>query len=110
MKNKIPHRPHELQLHRCAWCQRSLAREDEYFGCGAKTMPGIDLSDREGTTISMYLALAQKTVPAIVVPSDSPAKREGNDVYFVICSESCGHALKDALEKDKEVFGNICLN
>ena len=100
----------QLQLNRCAWCSRNIPPEAEAFGCGAKAMPGIDLRDKEGGMLPLYLALSRKTVPALVVPSDSQAKREGNDLYFVICSESCGQALKAALEMDKEAFGSISLN
>ncbi|KAA0231835.1 hypothetical protein KJ068_24115 [bacterium] len=101
---------YDLMPNRCAWCDRVIGPEEEVFGCGAKAMPGIDLSDREGKILPLFLALSRKTVPAIVVPMDSQAKKEGNDLYFVICSESCGQALKQALQMDKDAFGTICLN
>ncbi|NUO83206.1 hypothetical protein HUU05_24300 [candidate division KSB1 bacterium] len=94
----------------CAWCGARIAADTEVFGCGARTIPGIDLSAKEGEILPLYLALSRRTVPALVVPQDSQAKREGNDLYFLICSESCGRALKEALEEDKEAFGIISLN
>lgn len=95
---------------RCAWCDRRIKLDTEVFGCGARTIPGIDLSAKEGEILPLYLALSQRTVPALVVPGDSQAKREGNDLYFLICSETCGHYLKEALERDKEAFGIMSLN
>ncbi len=95
---------------RCAWCDRRIKPDTEVFGCGARTIPGIDLSAKEGEILPLYLALSHRTVPALVVPEDSQAKREGNDLYFLICSESCGRSLKEALEEDKDAFGIISLN
>lgn len=95
---------------RCAWCDRRIQPDTEVFGCGARTIPGIDLSAKEGEILPLYLALSHRTVPALVVPRASQAKREGNDLYFLICSENCGHFLKEALERDKEAFGIMSLN
>jgi hypothetical protein len=38
-------------------------------------------------------------VLAIVPTRDSPAKQEGNDLLFATCSQACGQALKEALQK-----------
>ncbi len=108
MKKTRPKTPPAWQ--RCAWCDKRIDPEAEVFGCGARTIPGIDLSAKEGEALPLYLALSHRTVPALVVPRDSQAKREGNDLYFLICSESCGRVLKEALERDKEAFGIMSLN
>ena len=36
----------------------------------------------------------------VVAGRDSPAAREGYDLYFVACSESCAPAMKAALAED----------
>lgn len=110
MKRKKKPAAHDPMPDHCAWCDRVIDPDEEVFGCGAKAMPGIDLRDREGKTIPLFLALIRRTVPAIVVPSDSQAKKDGNDLYFVICSERCGRELKEALQRDKDAFGTLCLN
>jgi len=42
----------------------------------------------------------------MVVSEDSPAKRDGKDAMFQVCSDACGRELQDALRNDIDV-GNI---
>jgi len=74
------------------------------FGFGAKASHGIDLSDKEGEFVSLYLALLDKTVYALVPSSSSTAKTDGYDLIFITCSEDCAQSLKDALEHERNVF------
>jgi len=34
---------------------------------------------------------------------DSPAKREGKDLLFMVCSDECGDALSSAMRKEWEL-------
>ena len=61
-------------LNRIRLCNKEIPEDVEVFGFGAKAQPGVDLSEQEGTIIQLPLALAGRTVPAIVVASDSEAR------------------------------------
>lgn len=91
----------------CAWCGKTIPEDSEVFGLGAKVKQGFDIKNKEGKIIQLSLALTNKTVPAIVTTSNSDAKKEGKDLMFMTCSQGCAGNLKDALQKEKDVIGNI---
>ena len=74
---------------------------------GAKASPSINLVDKEGSFIHIALARSHKTVPAMVVTSDSEAKRQGNDLGFVACSQACAEALKAALQAEIDLLDSL---
>jgi hypothetical protein len=79
----------------CAWCGKSIPHDVEVWAIGARVRPGID----PGKGPIIHLALAGKTVPAIVATKDSEAKREGYDLVFMLCSLECGKSLREAFEE-----------
>lgn len=87
---------------RCAWCNKTIPEDSEVFGLGAKFREGVDIEDNEGKIIPLSLVVTNKTIPAIVTTSDSEAKREGKDLMFMTCSQSCAESLRDALQKEKD--------
>lgn len=97
-------------MNTCAWCNKRIPNNVEVFGLGAKVKQGIGLKDQEGKIISLFLALTEKTVPAIVATSDSEAKRDGKDLLFITCSQSCAELLKDTLQKEKGMVDNISMD
>ena len=50
------------------------------------------------------LADAGRTVPAYVVTRDAPAKREGKEVIFQVCSDRCGDELTVAMNKEMNLL------
>ncbi len=74
--------------------------DDEVFTIGAKAKPGTDLSAQQGKQIPLFLIQANKTVSAIVPARNSQAVRDGHDLIFMVCSQSCAQALSNALEND----------
>ncbi len=91
----------------CAWCGETIAEDVEVYGMGARVKPGIDLTDKQGTAVTLSLRLKDKTVPAIVVTNDSEAKRHGYDVALVGCSRECVASLKRALQEEVDAFGEV---
>src|SRR4030095_9150031 len=82
---------------KCGWCDDEIGEDTELFGIGAKAHPDIDISEMEGKVIDLFLSRRKRTVQALVVTKDSPAKREGKDLLFVACSESCAAALEQSV-------------
>ncbi len=83
----------------CAWCGERIPEGHEVFAVGGKAREGVALKDREGKSITLSLALTDRRVQAIVVTSDSEAKKAGNDLMFVVCSPECGQSLKEAVQQ-----------
>jgi hypothetical protein len=81
----------------CGWCGKSIGEDVPVFGIAGKALPGIDLSLVQGRVIEISLEIAAKRVLAAVSAFDSDAKRAGNDLMFMVCSESCGRQLQAAV-------------
>ena len=84
----------------CSWCEDGILDDEECFAVGAKASAEMDLQALEGKPVDFFLARRDRNVRAIVVTNDSPAKREGKDIVFVTCSESCSEALKQAVDRE----------
>jgi hypothetical protein len=97
-RNRRDHLQERL-LNTCAWCGALIPEDTEVFSLSAKLKPGVDLKKDEGTVMPLTLELIHKVVLAIVPRADSPAKKEGKDVLFMICSDDCGTALREALNQ-----------
>jgi len=93
----------EEALGKCAWCGNRIDDDLEVFGFGARIRPGIDLSEYEGEAIELKLLTKDRSVPMMVTSESSEAKRDGNDMMFMVCSEKCGKEMKAALEEEKSV-------
>ncbi|MCM3900784.1 MAG: hypothetical protein ND866_03695 [Pyrinomonadaceae bacterium] len=88
---------------KCGWCADEIPEDAELLGIPAKARADIDITEMEGQVIDVFLTLRERNVQALVVAKDSPAKREGNDLLFVACSESCAEALKQAVGREIEL-------
>ena len=88
---------------KCGWCADEIDDDTELFGIGAKARPDIDIAELEGKVIDIFLTRRDRNVQALVVTNDSPAKREGKDLLFVVCSESCAEALRQGVGKEIEL-------
>jgi hypothetical protein len=86
-------------ISRCAWCGQAPDTQ-QVFGFGARASPGIDLGPHRGQIIEIAIGGAGRTAPALVVGPNSPAAREGHDLYFMTCTQDCLRALKSALEAE----------
>lgn len=94
--------PDKEALGKCAWCQGTIDEFAEVFAVGAKLKPDADLSAFESHCIQIELVSEDKSVCMMVTARNSEAKNNGNDGMFLLCSESCGEALKAILEKEVE--------
>ncbi len=98
----------------CAWCNKIVSQGVEVFGLGAKAKKGlIDkliLKNKEGKFTTLHLFMSNKTVTTLVANSDSQAKRDGKDFMFMTCSHTCAELLKDTLQKEIDMFGEVSMN
>ena len=89
--------------YKCGWCGDDIPEDTELFGIGAKARPDIDIRELRGKVIDVFLARRARKVQALVVTEESPAKKEGKDLLFVACSESCAEALRQAVGREIEL-------
>ncbi len=87
-------------LGRCAWCRRRLDPDREVIGIKARLRPEAAGLLPPGTVQPMRLAEAKRTVPIIIPALDSPARKEGVDAIFQVCSDGCGLALREAFARE----------
>ena len=92
--------PDEEALDKCAFCRERISEEMEVFAVGVKLKPNIDLAQYQSHCIEIHLAVEKKPVPMMVTAEGSEAKNAGNDALFMVCSESCGRELSEALKED----------
>ena len=97
-------------LGNCCWCRKKIKNNSEVFSVGAKTQSGFDLSDHEGQLLPVTILSCEKTVYSLIPRSDSDAKKAGNDMLFLLCSENCALELKAAIQFDLEIGKKIILN
>ncbi len=94
-------------IHTCAWCGKDIPEDSEIFSLGAKARKEVHLERQAGRAILIYLITATKRIPAIIPTNDSDAKKQGNDLLFAICSETCGNTLKKTLQAEKNILDSF---
>ena len=85
---------------RCAWCEKAIHDDDEVFAIERRLREEAVLEREPGTIQPVFLPQTGKILPLIVVAADSPAKQEGKDAVFQVCSKLCGQSLKETLGKE----------
>ena len=83
----------------CGWCGEPIAEDAEIVTLGASVEEKERLRDLEGEIIP--LPVGDRTVDAVVVMADSPAKKAGRDLMFIVCSEGCASHLREALNRTR---------
>jgi len=87
-------------LGHCGWCNRQMGEEGERIAIKARFRDQKEYRKNEGKVVSFVLADAGRTVMAYVVTRDSPAKKEGKEAIFQVCSDRCGDELTVAMNKE----------
>ena len=85
---------------RCAWCAKRIPHDAEVFGISVRLRKEAFQEVDPGTIQPLFLGMAGKTVAMMVVTDDSPAKQDGKDAMFQLCSEDCAKALQTALREE----------
>ena len=94
----------------CGWCGKTIPPNTEVFSAGGKVRPGVDLSDKAGQVLPMYLFGLDKTVLVGVAGLDSDARRDGWDFVFMTCSRACGDRLRAAFQDEIELGDELGLD
>lgn len=87
----------------CSWCEDEIPEDAEVLAVGARARPEFVSEQLEGQFVDIFLVRRNRTVSAVVVTDDSPAKKEGKDMVFLVCSESCAEALRQSVDREIEL-------
>ena len=103
--------PYKKAIGRCSWCGKRIKDNTPVYAFSGRKRPDVDLAEYEGSAILMSLATVKKDVICMVSAHDSPAKAEGKDFMFMLCSESCADEMKTVMDAEaalgKVLFGNL---
>ena len=69
------------------------------IGISMKFRDPSDYQRHKGKIVEFELATGRMIVAGVVKP-DSPARREGKDVIFMVCSDQCGNELMAAMREE----------
>ena len=79
----------------CAWCGKRIPEDEEVFTVTLRKLPGIDTG--QGGIVIEVPVDESRTLYGLAVTEDSQAKKEGVNMVFSACSETCGRALQKEL-------------
>ena len=82
----------------CAWCKQHIPLDAPVVTIGMKLEPDNGMLAKEGLFIEMPVPGGDRTVVALVSQQNSPAKEEGKDLMFMVCSDPCAQAVREALK------------
>jgi hypothetical protein len=100
MPERLSAKEKDVRLGHCGWCNRRMGEEGERIAIKARFLDQKEYRKNEGKVVSFTLADAGRTVVAYVVTRDAPAKKEGKEVIFQVCSDRCGDELTVAMNKE----------
>ena len=83
---------------RCAWCTQKIAPNQKVFGIEIRLRPEAFREFDLGSVQPLLLAASGRTVPMLILREDSPAKQDGKDALFQLCSKKCAVRLQKALQ------------
>ena len=92
--------PDSDALDRCTWCQGHIDENLEVVGIGIKFRSEADLSHYQSHCIELELLSENRSVCMIVSKEGSPAKEQGKDGMFMVCSKECADKLRKALDEE----------
>jgi len=103
MKIKIKKPKLKKVMSTCCWCGVKIKDDDPIYSVGCKKRPEVDITKYESKVMPVKLSTIDKTIWSVVPPQNSDARREGNDLMFAVCSNSCVDNLTETLKREKEI-------
>jgi hypothetical protein len=99
MPKKTQARLNKYWISHCGWCRREIGEDVPCIGISMKFRDPSDYQRQKGKIIQFELATGRVVLAGCVKP-DSPARREGKDVIFMVCSDQCGNELMAAMREE----------
>src|SRR5437773_8639898 len=90
----------EYWLNHCRWCGRVLGENSERISINSSFQNPKDYRKHAGKVVTFELQSIGRSIVALVVTRDSPAKKQGKDIMFIVCSDRCGDELSAEMNKD----------
>jgi len=92
----------------CAWCGKYILENEQIIIIAGTFLQGSKYKKYYGREVDFTLNSVENTVSGFCPPLHSEIRKEGNDILFMVCSESCANALKKAFsDNQKKYFEKI---
>ena len=93
----------------CQWCGNRISDDQECAALSLTLAPQFKNTIRGRTSpiLKTWLTQAERTVEFVIVSKNSEAEHMGFDAGVLLCGEECSLALKDALQKEINLFSNM---
>jgi hypothetical protein len=99
---------------KCCWCGKKISKFSPVYGLNAKFRKDVETPpvENEGYVIDLYVHESMdspeyKPVWTIITAKNSDAKKAGYDMIFMLCSEECGHELKEILQAEIDFIDRV---
>jgi hypothetical protein len=89
-------------LSHCGWCRREIGEDEPVIGISMKYRDQKDYRQNQGKIVQFGLSSGRIVIAGVVKPN-SPAKKEGKDVIFMVCSDRCGNELAATMRQECEL-------
>lgn len=89
-------------LSHCGWCRREIGEDEPVIGISMKYRDQKDYRQNQGKIVQFGLSSGRIVIAGVVKPN-SPAKKQGKDVVFMVCSDRCGNELTATMRQECEL-------
>jgi hypothetical protein len=79
--------------------------DGERISINRKFLDPRDYRKNAGKVVEFYLQSIGRSITAWVVTRDSPAKKQGKEIMFQVCSDRCRDELSAAMKEDMKMSG-----
>ncbi len=94
----------------CGWCKRPFDFDGTIYTSRLELKPGLELEGEEGLVVPLRLISAERTVPAVFFSLPSSDGRWVKGLNVMTCSEECLEALREAFDREREIFERFNVN
>lgn len=98
----------------CCWCGKEILEGSPAYVLTAKFRKNVETPpvEKEAYVIEISIHKGMDStdympVWTIVTAKNSDAKKAGNDMIFMLCSEECGGELKEILQADIDFIDRV---
>jgi len=106
---KIKKRRKKVLPSRCQFCGKKVRGDEDVIAVGAKAGPSLDITGKGGKVVEMVSPSTGKNFKCVVSMLGSDAEREGRELVFVFCSETCARDFKEELYEHKDLVRGLVI-
>jgi hypothetical protein len=99
MPNQSQTQLRDWALSHCGWCHREIGEDEPRLAVGLKFRDPKDYRKNIGKAVEFKLASGRSVIACGVMP-DSEARKEGKDLFIMVCSDECREVVSAAMYEE----------